>query len=247
MDDSAVISKAEFARRRNVSRARVSQWIDEGKISGAAIVGEGRGALIVETIAIRQLQQKLDIGPRAGNGLDTDLKIGSPAAPIAPQARGDLPLASPAEVSPAPASAPDASPEYDPIEERIKRARLDEIERRNRKSAEEELARRGRFMETAAAIRQFGVIASRVLNVFEGALADYASAISAKWQLPQRDVLHVLRIETRKVRAAAAKSIREVAEDLPELVTIDITAAEAPDAASAVQIDSNPQSDSAAR
>ena len=45
------ISKGEFARRRNVTPARVSQWLSEGKISGAAIVGEGRGALIDEEIA----------------------------------------------------------------------------------------------------------------------------------------------------------------------------------------------------
>jgi hypothetical protein len=59
-DDPDVISKAEFARRRSVTPGRVSRWIGEGKIFGAALVGEGRSAQIRESVAVAQLRNKLD-------------------------------------------------------------------------------------------------------------------------------------------------------------------------------------------
>jgi hypothetical protein len=36
------LSKGEFARRRDVTPAAVSQWISSGKSSGDALVGSGR-------------------------------------------------------------------------------------------------------------------------------------------------------------------------------------------------------------
>lgn len=60
-----LVGKAEFARRRGVTPGRVSQWLAQGKISGAAIVGTGRNAQIDETIACAQLNERLDGKQRA--------------------------------------------------------------------------------------------------------------------------------------------------------------------------------------
>lgn len=65
--DTATITKGEFARRRGVSKARVSQWLSEGKIFGEAIVGEGRFALIREQVACSQLEASLDVVQRAAH------------------------------------------------------------------------------------------------------------------------------------------------------------------------------------
>ena len=44
----------------DVTKGRVSQWITVGQISGAAIVGEGRTAMIDSEIALAQLKERLD-------------------------------------------------------------------------------------------------------------------------------------------------------------------------------------------
>jgi hypothetical protein len=67
-----------------------------------------------------------------------------------------------------------------------------------------------------------GVIATRMMAVMEGSLAELATAVSARFEIPQRDVLHLLRSEFRKVRAAAAKAFRDLATDLPPVVNSDL-------------------------
>lgn len=59
---SEIITKSEFASRRGVSAAAVSQWIKAGRISGAALVGTGRAAMINVAEAERQLSARLDMG-----------------------------------------------------------------------------------------------------------------------------------------------------------------------------------------
>lgn len=56
-----VMRKGDFARLRQVTPARVSQWIAEGKIYGDAIVGTGRDARINADVAHSQLGATLDI------------------------------------------------------------------------------------------------------------------------------------------------------------------------------------------
>ena len=60
------IRKSEFARLVNVSAPCVSQWISGGKTDGAAIVGEGRSALIDPELARAQLRERLAINERYG-------------------------------------------------------------------------------------------------------------------------------------------------------------------------------------
>ena len=197
-----VVSKGQFATLANVSAGRVSQWISEGKIAGEAIVGEGRSAKIRVAVAMAQLRQKIDIGQRFGNGLDTNLTA-----------------------APAPVASPPPPPVGDPVEERIKRERLREIEFRNRDAAEKELARRGAYVRTRDSAEQMAGLVAAMLNVFEGALPDFAMAVAARFQIPQRDVLHLLRGEMRGVRERASLSARKRMETLPADVLDDIAAA----------------------
>jgi hypothetical protein len=48
---SQLVSKAECATLKDVSRARVSLSISRGKFDGAALIGEGKGAQIDVAIA----------------------------------------------------------------------------------------------------------------------------------------------------------------------------------------------------
>ena len=94
--------------------------------------------------------------------------------------------------------------------------------RANRREAEEEAARSGKYTDAAEAARQMGVIATKMMAVMEGSLAELAAAVSAKFEIPQRDVLHLLRTEFRKVRATAAKTFRDLAAELPPVVDSEL-------------------------
>ena len=70
----AVARKSEFAKLCNVTRGRVTQWITQRLIDGAAIVGSDRRALIDVDLACAQLQKRLVADERYGlNGLSTNI------------------------------------------------------------------------------------------------------------------------------------------------------------------------------
>ena len=200
------VAKGDFARLCNVTPGRVSQWISEGKISGAALVGEGRSAKICVSIAKAQLRSKIDVGQRFGNGLSTQLDLTPPPRLAAPA----HPAAAPAPVANEP-PAPQAV-YLDPLDNQIKRERLREIEGRNRRTAEEDLARRGIFTRTDEVRSAMAGLASGLVNVFEGSLSDLASSIATKFGLSQRDVLHLLRSDFRAVREKASDASRRAAQ-----------------------------------
>lgn len=193
------ISKAEFARRRNVSRARVTQWVQEGKISGAAIVG----GQIDEAIACAQLNVKLDIDQRlSGNGLGTRLDLDT-----RPPAPGQSSLSLPLALT---------------VESQIAQERLESLQRANRKAALEEIVELGQLVDAAAARQQVGREVSQLLVRLEGSLGGLANALAAEFKLPQRDVLHFLKGKWREIRAGAALEARERAEPMPEAAGFDL-------------------------
>lgn len=208
MDAGAdIVAKGEFARLTNVTPGRVSQWISEGKISGEALVGEGRNARIRVALAKQQLRDKIDVGQRFGNGLSTRIAEQQPAIAV-------------------PSIAP--APQLDSVEEQIKRAKLEEITRRNEKAAEEAAARAGRYVSAEASRQEMGRIAGQTVSIIEGALPEFATALAAKFpQVPQRDALHLLRQEFRQVRARAATNLRAAMEGAPQLVEDEIADASA--------------------
>jgi hypothetical protein len=214
--DRDVCTKSEFARRRRVSAARVSQWIKERKLDGGALVGDGRAALIRESVAI-ELKSRLNIDQRLANGLETRLSPVAPAAPATQPAPADRGVGAPsAPVDPVPLiSAADL------VEEKIKQARLAGIEFDNRKKAEDEAARAGRYVLADATAQQMGRVAGQMLNIFEGWLSELASSISGKFSLPQRDVLHLLRTSSRELRVKTSASLAEEAHTVPALVEDD--------------------------
>jgi hypothetical protein len=81
-----LLRKIDFAAHCNVHRSRVSHWIRDGHISGPAIVGSGRKAMIDADIALRQLRERLDVDGLVRTGLNTRL-YPAPAKRAAPTAR----------------------------------------------------------------------------------------------------------------------------------------------------------------
>ncbi|MEE4012110.1 hypothetical protein V1T76_08625 [Roseibium sp. FZY0029] len=214
-DENAVVSKGAFADIIGVSAGRVSQYISEGKISGPALVGEGRRAKINVAVAREQLRLALDIGQMLGNGLET--RLSAAASP------GALPfeaLAVPILATQTPA--PD--PRHDSVEDKLKRERLFQEQIRSRKAAAEEEAEKGRFTITREVAATNRRIAVEMIQTFEGSLPNMAAAVASHFEVPVRDVLHLLRGEFTQMRARAAEKAREKGADLPETIETEITA-----------------------
>jgi hypothetical protein len=215
------VSKGEFAALIGVTPGRVSQYLAEGKISAKALQGVGRNAKIIVEQAKADLRLTLDVGQRLGNGIETRLD----AAPIAaPPAAG---VSAPTLEFDASASAGTTPPpRLGGLDEQIKQAKLEQIQRANRNAAKAEAESKGALTETEASRQAMTKVASSMLLVFEGGLTDFASAIAAEFKVPQRDVLHLLRREFRKVREAAAKQARKDAAEMPETIETSIEASE---------------------
>lgn len=210
----SIVSKSQYAVLKNVTPGRVTQWISERKIDHTALVGEGRSAKINVRAADECLRRNLDISQRLGNGIGTKL-----SAPPTAAAQPALPIAE----APAPAPLPITSP-ADPIEEQIKREKLEGLQRENRKRAEEEAARAGRYVETASAQQEMAKLASDVVTIFEGGLPQIAAAFASQFSIPQRDALHLLRNEVRALRTSAASTLKQEALTVPEAVEVEIEA-----------------------
>lgn len=198
--DGATVTKGEFARIINVSPGRVSQYIAEGKLYGAALVGEGRAARIAVDVATEQLRNKLDISQRLGNGLDTRLAA-SPA---------------PAGLPAAPTPPPDTAART--LEDQIKVEKLEGLRRQRRREEEEDRARAGLYTRTEDVTASTRRLVGTLLDGIEGGLTGMAQAVAARFELPQRDVLHLLRQEFRTVRENIARRTRAAAAELPEVV-----------------------------
>ena len=216
------ITKGEFARRRGVSPGRVSQWLSERKITGAAIVGEGRSALIDEVLACEQLGLRLDTGQRFGNGLKTNLTPFDPPAEPAAVTVAEPQRAPPASSGAgAPASAPigERPPDVpDTVERQIQQQKLEQLQRANRQARTNEEIENGRLCDVVETRRAAIKEAQQLIIRVEGSLTEIASDLAAKFKLPARDVLHELRAAWRKTRQGAAIEARERAEPMPERV-----------------------------
>jgi len=193
------MSKGDFAKHIKVSAARVSQYIQSGIIGPEALIGEGRNARIDVEVATAQISQRRHVGQSLGNGLMTRL-----------------------EGKPAPASLSSATPGDDghvviprDTASLIQLEKLDQERRKNRQAERDEAVANGRLVEGEELQRQVGKAAQRVVAIFDGMAPDIADAIAAKFALPARDVLHLVKQVMREKRAAKAAELATEAEALP--------------------------------
>jgi hypothetical protein len=211
-----VVRKSEFAEMCNVSKGRVTQWITAGLIDGAAIVGEGRSAAIDVELAMAQLQERLSINERFGlNGLDTNLE--PPAEPVL----RPIAAASVAKEWPEGRHGVRVIPEGETdgtVEARLKAEKLKQAEYLTNRLRAEDAARHGKYIDAQEARGGMTRQADELMKIFEGAFPEFASAAAAKFQVPQREMLHLLRDEFRKVRAQLAAACRSRAESTPQTV-----------------------------
>lgn len=200
-----LLSKGEFARHIGVSPGRVSQYLSAGIIGPDALSGKGHTAKVVVEKAVEQIKARRHVGQALGNGLLT--RLDDPAPPAQP----DLAASDPTK----PAG----------LAEQIQAERLEQERRKNRREAIEEAQQLGRLIEGEELQRAVAKTAQDLINTFTGMAPDIANAIAAKFELPQRDVLHLVRQVMNEKRGAAAQAARQAAEALPETVDAEVEAA----------------------
>jgi hypothetical protein len=175
--------------------------ISAKQIYGDALVGEGRTARINVVTACAQLKKNLD--PAQFLGSNGKAKLDDPGTAADATSTSDV-----------------------TIEDQIKAERLLQLELMNQKAREDRAARTGRYVLAADAAQQMGRISARMLNAFEGWQGEVASIISGKFNLPHREVSHLVRTEFRGFRVRAAAAMRHEVEQLPTLVEDDLPGAD---------------------
>ena len=186
-----IVTKGEFARLRNVSLRRVYQWIAAGQIGCEALAG----ARIKVDIATAHLRERLDPSQRCGmNGLSTRLDDAAPQAE-----------------HPGPPS----------VEARIKQEKLRQAELQTIRAEERDRLARGIYTLTDDVRRENRRLATMLFEAFDGALVDFAAALSARYKLPVRDALHILRAEMLKVRERVSSEYAALAASEPPTVQDD--------------------------
>jgi hypothetical protein len=86
------------------------------------------------------------------------------------------------------------------VEDDIKRARLAQLELANEHARAVREAEAGRYVLAAGVQQEMGRIAGRMIGMFEGSLGELATAVAGKFNVPARDVLHVLRTTFHTIR-----------------------------------------------
>ena len=230
------LSQAQFAKEVGVSRAAVSQWKSKNILRDDAFTKPGKSGKLIYGIAIEQVRQNRDIGQSLGNGLGTRTFIETEQpTPIPVATSGIEPPQDAVESSPAQPDLP-MSPhngniendrqrpsEYHPnpvtVEEQLKHAKLEQQLRINRREAEQDALDRGALMSTSDVREQMSRISASMLQMFEGALPEFSDVLAERFDIPQRDVLHLMREQFRELRKEAAEKERNRALDIQATVS----------------------------
>jgi len=192
------MSKSEFASHIGVSPGRITQYISAGIIGPDALVGEGRLARIDVERAKAQISKRRHVGQALGNGIATRLVAGEQTETLRP----DTVL---------PARDKDTA-------ELIQLERLEQEKRKNRQATIDEARMLGQLVPVEDMQRAVASAAQKLVNTFTGMAPDIANAIAAKFGVPQRDVLHLVKQVISEKRAMAAQGERDTAEQMPETV-----------------------------
>lgn len=190
------MSKGDFASHIGVSPGRVSQYIAAGIIGRDALSGEGRAARIVVEKAVEQISARRHVGQALGNGLKTRLDLEGPVETLEP---------SPSVLTNDPARL-------------IQLEKLEQERRRNRLATIDEAKALGELVPVEDFRREIGKVSQTLVNTFTGMAPDIANAVAAKFGVPARDVLHLVRQVMSEKRAEAASGQREAGATMPETV-----------------------------
>lgn len=205
MSDAAVVevmTKSDFAAHISRHPAFVTRAIDQGKLSGAALIGEGRGTRINVQEALRQLQKKLDLGQQLAQAKPIhQLAIQSSTAPSS--------SASTVDAVERPAGGDSLAPAGD---DRLAAERAEQIQLRNAKlraeierGAREDAVAAGQLVDAIAVSRALARQVAPLISTFDELPAAIAKPIAEEFGLPYPEVLIAVRRAVSKTRTAWAE------------------------------------------
>lgn len=198
MTDAAVLSKSQFAAVVSRNASQVTRWIEQGKLSGDAIVGEGRGARINVAKALRQLNLALDLGQQLAQARPILPGQASPAAPNLPlQQHEPLPL-------PAGGDSVEA--------ERREQIQLSNLKLRQaiERGAREDAVAAGQLVDMAAVQRALARQLQPLATNFDQLPPSIAKVIAAHFSLPYNDVLIATRNAIRRQRHLMTETLQSL-------------------------------------
>lgn len=211
-----VVSKGEFARRKNRGASAVSNWIAAGKISEAALIGKGNAAKIWVEQAEADLAASLDPSQQA-------IQL-APILPTSPQMDRMLPLGPPeaeqgGDARPTAQSQPQRALLTDREADLARRAKADA----NRAEHDAEASRRkllvdeGKYVVAEDAARAWGRELAKLISETETFLfSKLARQIAEQYGLDFKALAVEVREAFRQFRAGASEDARTRRDRLPE-------------------------------
>lgn len=180
MSATEVMTKAEFAKHVGRHPAFVTRAIEQGKLAGPALIGEGRGTRIIVDEAMRQLGKKLDLGQQLA------------------QAR---PVLGALALEPAPAETGDGL-----ADERVESLRLRNLKLRAdiERGAREDAIAAGELVDAQAVSRALARQLAPLVNTFDELPAQIAKPIAEQFGLEYPEVLIAVKKAVRKTQTAWA-------------------------------------------
>lgn len=195
------LNATELAARLGLSKARISQYVAEGKLEGC-FTGDGRSRRFDLGRVATALGQRLDLGQMLGNGAETRRALKDVATEPA------LPLIPPAprkSATPLPADVIEEPSRYDLARIQI----AEEDARRKRRDNERD---EGRWVLAEEVARESAKQLGQELAKFEIALRDGARDVADQFGIDFREVRQVLMRQWRAHRGARAQALAQDAE-----------------------------------
>ncbi|MEM1376155.1 MAG: hypothetical protein AAGG69_02090 [Pseudomonadota bacterium] len=199
-----LITKTELAALAGVSKARVSQWLDEGIVQSDALVGTGRTAKVRRDLALRQIAKNRSVSQSMGNGAYTRVHL-----PTQPTVNAD---------QSAPPLAP-LEPVEDPIAKRTKLEKLEQAQIQTVRMRREEQVASGRYMLTEDHKMQLGRVASQIWQALDSATKAMAQTLVENSDLDERTARILAEKMLRTGRETVARQFADQREAMSATVT----------------------------
>ncbi|MDS9467340.1 hypothetical protein RGQ15_07100 [Paracoccus sp. MBLB3053] len=189
------LNTTELAARLAVSKARISQYVSEGKLDGC-FSGDGRGRRFDLDKVANALGRRLHPGQMLGNGAGTREALRDLSGTDAPTPR--LPLRSDSELPPSDAA-------------RYEMARTLKAEEEARRLRRQNMAEEGTWVLAEEVQRITARAMGQEIAQFETVIRESARAVADQFGLDFRSVRKVLMDEWRRYRDGRAKAMGDLA------------------------------------
>lgn len=212
LTDMAMINSTQLATELGVSKARVSQYVSEGKLAGC-YTGEGRSRRFDLAKCAAALGKRLDPGQMMGNGSATKAALSKIQSDDAPRAK---PLTEPRRQS---GSGAEAITGTDP--DRYELARIQKAEEEARKLRRQNAEAEGHYILASEAAQMTTKLIAQEIAEFETAvIRDGSRMVADKLGVDFKTVRQIMVEAWRGHRAGRAEALTAQA-DAAELTEIE--------------------------